>query len=148
MVQELRPIWRSNLLTLGLLWLLRKDLDTFASWKWFARSGARLPKGETDPKPRDDEVVVFREFFYVGLRLVLEILKRFGVKFHQLTLSSFMKLSVFVWAARLRGSRWITTLFCGRTGFTTSPGTLSTRTNYESRLCESLLAFLVNTKIL
>ena len=69
MVQELRPIWRSNLLTLGLLWLLRKDLDTFASWKWFARSGARLPKGEIEPKPRDDEVVVFREFFYAGLRL-------------------------------------------------------------------------------
>ena len=83
--------------------LFRSDLDTFASWKWFARSGARLPKGEIEPKPRDDEVVVFREFFYVGLRLVLEILKRFGVKFHQLTLSSFMKLSVFVWACKSQG---------------------------------------------
>jgi hypothetical protein len=64
--------------------------------QWLVRRDARLPKGETDPKPRDDEVVVFREFFFVGLRLVLEILKRFGFKFHQITLSCFMKLSVLV----------------------------------------------------
>jgi hypothetical protein len=76
------------------------------------------------------------------LSLVNMMLKRFGVKFHQVTLSCFTKLSVFVYGrASLRGSRWIMTLFCGCTGFTTSPGKWSTRTNYKSRLCGSLLDF-------
>jgi len=46
------------------------------------RHDARVLKGETMPKPHDDKVVVFREFFLVGLRFpvilfVLEVPKRF-----------------------------------------------------------------------
>ena len=34
---------------------------------------------------------------------MLEVLKSFGVKFHQLTLSCSMKLLVFVWACKSQG---------------------------------------------
>lgn len=34
---------------------------------------------------------------------VFEVLKKFGVNFHQLTPSCFTKLSVFVWASKSQG---------------------------------------------
>lgn len=85
-----------------------KDLALFAKRKWFAAGEARVPEGEMVPQPLDDEVVVFREFFYAGLRFpviqfVLEVMRRFGLKFHQLTPSCFTRLSVFVWACRSQG---------------------------------------------
>jgi len=62
--------------------VMKWDLDTFAKHKWFARRDARVLKGETMPKPHDDEVVVFHEFFLAGLRFsvilfVVEVPKRF-----------------------------------------------------------------------
>ena len=59
-------------------------------------------------KPHNNEVVVFRELFYAGLRFsgisfVLEALKKFGVRFHQLNPLCFTKLSIFVWACKSQG---------------------------------------------
>jgi hypothetical protein len=85
-----------------------KDLDSFAPSRWFARDAARLSEGETIPKPHEDEVVVYREFFEAGLRfsphsLVIGVLKRFNLKFHQLNPSSFVKLSIYVWGCKSQG---------------------------------------------
>jgi len=59
-------------------------------------------------KRRHDEVVVFAEFFYAGLlfsviSFVLEVPMKFGVRFHQMNLLCFTKLTIFVWACKSQG---------------------------------------------
>lgn len=76
-------------------------LDEFVKLGWFFRDLARPSEGKVVPDPQDDEVVVFKEFFMVGLRfpphpLVVGVLKRFNLKFHQLNPSSFVKLGIHV----------------------------------------------------
>lgn len=88
--------------------VIEGDLDSFAKCKWFATSDVRVSKVDTMPKPHDDEVVMFWNFFSAALRFpvnpfVVEVLKRFEVKFHQLTLACFTKWSVFVWAGKSQG---------------------------------------------
>ena len=85
-----------------------EELDEFMKLSWFSWDLARLPEGEVVPDPRDDEVVVYQEFFMAGLRflphpLVVGVLKRFNLRFHHLNPSSFMKLSVYIWACKSHG---------------------------------------------
>jgi hypothetical protein len=59
-------------------------------------------------KRRDDEVVVFHEFFYAGLRIsvisfVLEVPLKFGVRFHQWIPRALQSLLFFVWACKSQG---------------------------------------------
>ena len=73
----------------GLSRVTSSDLDKFAKAGWFARDLARPSEGEVVPDPHDDEVIVYKEFFLAGLRfpshpLVVGVLKRFNLKFHQL----------------------------------------------------------------
>jgi len=44
----------------------KKDLETYAKRKWFVAGEARPSGSETVPQPRDDEVVVFLEFFMLA----------------------------------------------------------------------------------
>ena len=46
--------------------IMGKLLDTFAKCGWFVREDVSA-RGETMPKPRKDEVVLFREFFSTRL---------------------------------------------------------------------------------
>jgi hypothetical protein len=53
------------------------------------------------PEPRDDEVVVFKSFFRVGLRfplyeMISEVLKKFEIYLHQLTPNAIVRLSVYI----------------------------------------------------
>ena len=84
------------------------NLDEFVKAGWFARDLARSFEGEVVPDPHDDEVIVYKEFFLAGLRfpshpLVVGVLKRFNLKFHQLNPSSFVKLSIYVWGCKSQG---------------------------------------------
>jgi hypothetical protein len=63
------------------------------------------PKTEVYAAPKDDKVVVFKDFFAVGLRFpldpaVVEIFRRYGVYLHQMTPNSFIWLSLFMWLAK------------------------------------------------
>jgi hypothetical protein len=63
---------------------------------------------ETILKPKEDEVVVFKSFFRVGLRFLLyemlgEVLKKFKIYLHQVTLNAIIRLSVYIWALRSQG---------------------------------------------
>jgi hypothetical protein len=65
-------------------------------------------KEEVVPKPKEDEVIVFKSFFWVGLRFPLydmigEVLKRFEIYLHQLTLNAIVRLSIYIWALRSQG---------------------------------------------
>jgi hypothetical protein len=63
---------------------------------------------EMTPKPREDEVIVFKSFFRAGLWFPLndmigEVLKNFEIYLHQLTPNVIVRLSVFIWALRSQG---------------------------------------------
>jgi hypothetical protein len=69
---------------------------------------ARFAGEEVVPKPKEDEVVVFKSFFRAGLRFPLhdmigEVLKNFEIYLHQLTPNAIVRLSVYIWALRSQG---------------------------------------------
>jgi hypothetical protein len=70
---------------------------------YFVEGSGREPRQEVVPDPADDEVVIFEEFFAVGLRMppqpaLIDILVKFRVQLHQLTLNAFAQLSKYFWA--------------------------------------------------
>ncbi|RLN21691.1 hypothetical protein C2845_PM07G07460 [Panicum miliaceum] len=91
---------------------LGKSLVTEDSTQDMVRRGyiaeglARAPGAdEVVARPEDDEVVVFRELFTMGLRFPLdrcfvEILWSCGMFLHHLTLNSIARLSMYMWLAR------------------------------------------------
>jgi hypothetical protein len=65
----------------------------------------RAPGRETVPRPRDNEVVIFRDLLYAGLRFplhpaVVDILRYFDIYLHQLTPNAILRLSVYMWICR------------------------------------------------
>jgi hypothetical protein len=57
---------------------------------------------------KEDEVVIFKSFFRVGLRFSLydiigEVLKRFEIYLYQLTPNAIVRLSIYIWALRSPG---------------------------------------------
>jgi hypothetical protein len=67
------------------------------------------PLDEQTPTPEADEVVVFRDFFTCGLRFPCDpvlptILDAFSVKIHQLSTTSFLEVSKFIWIMKTFGS--------------------------------------------
>ena len=60
------------------------------------------PAGENSAHLERDEVVVFHEFFFTGLRfpldpLVVEIFKLFDIYLHQMMPTSFLRLNLYMW---------------------------------------------------
>jgi hypothetical protein len=79
--------------------VLMKKLGYFGEYDdelvWFSRE-------EVIPEPRIDEVIVFKSFFRAGLRfplyeMISEVLKKFEIYLHQLTLNVIVRLSVCVY---------------------------------------------------
>jgi hypothetical protein len=75
---------------------------------FFPSGTGRAPLDEQIPVPEDGEVVVFRDFFTCGLRfpcdLILPaILDAFLVKIHQLSPTSFLEVSKFIWIMKTFG---------------------------------------------
>jgi hypothetical protein len=65
----------------------------------------RAPSRETVPRPRDNEVVIFRDLLYTGLQFplhptVVDILRYFDIYLHQLTPNAILRLSVYMWICR------------------------------------------------
>src|SRR5688572_399897 len=72
---------------------------------------------ETTPKPEKDEIVIFKSFLKAGLRfplhgIIAEVLKRFGIYFHQLTPNAIVRLSVYIWALRSQAVEPFADSFC------------------------------------
>lgn len=72
---------------------------------------------ESTSKPKDDEIVVFKGSFRVGLqlsihRMVGEVIKKYEVYMHQLTQNEIMRLGVFIWVVRSQGARANAECFC------------------------------------
>jgi hypothetical protein len=65
----------------------------------------RAPGRETILRPHDNEVVIFRDLLYAGLRFplhpaVVDILRYFDIYLHQLTPNAILRLSVYMWICR------------------------------------------------
>jgi len=63
------------------------------------------PETDTYAKPREDEVVVFKDFFPAGLRFpldpaVVDIFARYGVFLHHMTPNSFARVNLFMWLSK------------------------------------------------
>jgi hypothetical protein len=72
---------------------------------------------EAIPKPKNDEVVVFKSFFKAGLRFPLhgmigDVLENFEIYLHQLTPNAIVRLSVYIWALRSQGVEPLAEAFC------------------------------------
>jgi hypothetical protein len=75
---------------------------------FFSLGAGRPPLDEQIPTPRDGEVVVFWDFFVCGLRFPCDpvlpaILDAFSVKIHQLSPTSFLEVSKFIWILKTFG---------------------------------------------
>jgi hypothetical protein len=75
---------------------------------FFPSGTSRAPFDEQIPTPEDGEVVVFRDFFTCGLRFPCDpilpaILDAFSVKIHQLSSTSFLEMSKFIWIMKTFG---------------------------------------------
>jgi hypothetical protein len=88
-----------------------EDLVMMKKLDYFGEEESKLIRfaaEEVIPEPREDEVVVFRNFFRAGLQFPLydiigEVLKRFEIYLHQLTLNAIVRLSVYIWALQSQG---------------------------------------------
>jgi hypothetical protein len=72
---------------------------------------------EVVPELKEDEVIVFKSFFRVGLQFPLydmigEVLKNFEIYLHQLTPNTIVRLSVYIWALRSQGMSPNAEAFC------------------------------------
>jgi hypothetical protein len=75
---------------------------------FFSPGAGRAPLDEMIPTPKDGEIVVFRDFFICGLRFPCDpvlsaILDAFSVKIHQLSPTSFLEVSKFIWILKTFG---------------------------------------------
>jgi hypothetical protein len=83
---------------------------------FFPVGSGRAPLDEEVPTPEADEIVVFRYFFTCGLRfpcdpLLPAILDKFSVKIHQLSPSSFLEVSKFLWIMKTFGCNFSADVF-------------------------------------
>jgi hypothetical protein len=79
---------------------------------FFSPGAGRAPLDELIPTPKEGEIVVFRDFFICGLRFPCDpvlpaILDAFSVKIHQLTPTSFLEVSKFIWILKTFGCNLI-----------------------------------------
>jgi hypothetical protein len=85
--------------------MTQADLDALRLEGCFEPGVCRLPSKETMPKPKKNESFVFRDFFTVGLRLLVskrfaDILAAYNIQIHQLTPNSIPQIMKFLWAYR------------------------------------------------
>jgi hypothetical protein len=76
---------------------------------YFSSGVGRVPGAEEVPEP-EGELVVFEAFFAAGLhlpahRFVAEVLRRFEVQVHQLTVNAVVALAKYVWAMTSYGGQ-------------------------------------------
>jgi hypothetical protein len=72
---------------------------------------------EAIPKPKNDEVVVFKSFFKAGLifplhGMIADVLENFEIYLHQLTPNAIVRLNVYIWALRSQGVEPLAEAFC------------------------------------
>jgi hypothetical protein len=91
--------------------MIAKDLVLMKKLGYFGKNDDELIRFVGDEvilEPKDDEVVIFKSFFCVGLRfplyeMICKVLKKFEIYLHQLTLNAIVRHIVYVCALRSQG---------------------------------------------
>jgi hypothetical protein len=104
---EDRPAKPSNVI-FGKLTMKRGHIEMMKDNYFHDISIIRLGGEDTIPRPKKDEVVVFRSFLKAGLRfplhkMLVEVLKKFDIYLHQLTPNAFVGLGIFIGVVRSQG---------------------------------------------
>jgi hypothetical protein len=104
--EELHP---GDTVEFGVSWISSVHVQDMQQLGYFGSGVGRVPGAEEVPEP-EGELVVFEAFFTAGLRLpaprfVAEVLQRFEVQVHQLTLNAVVALAKYVWAATSYGGQ-------------------------------------------
>jgi hypothetical protein len=81
------------------------DLDLMKKLGYIGKNDDNLIRFVGDEiiiEPKDDEVLVFKSFFRVGLRfpiyeMIAEVLKKFEIFLHRLTPNAIVRLSIYIW---------------------------------------------------
>jgi hypothetical protein len=88
--------WQSN--------VTRAHIRTLeSSFRFFPKGFARPHGIESVLEPKQNEVVVFEDFFTFGLHIpphpvLVDILHKFQVQLHQQSLNAIVQISMFIWA--------------------------------------------------
>ena len=104
-------------LNFGKTLMYDKELDWMVVNRMVERASVRLPKGETIPKPKPHECVVFRDQFAARLHMpcqdfVEEILKTYNIEMQHLTPNGIAKIAVFIWAVKSQDVNLVIRAFC------------------------------------
>jgi hypothetical protein len=83
-------------------------LDLENSFCFFLKGFAQPLGVESVPIPKENEAVVFDDFFIAGLRIpphpvLLDILRKFYVQLHQLIPNAIVQISKFIWTVTSYG---------------------------------------------
>jgi hypothetical protein len=114
---EDRP-WRPSHAVFGKSTIKQSHLVNMRGRYFWDLSIVRADEGEkTCPTPEENEVVIFRSFFKVGLwfplsSFVVEVLKIFEICLHQITPEAIIRMGIFVWATRSQGLEPNAKSFC------------------------------------
>ena len=95
----------------------QSTIDFYVSKGYFPEGVCRPPGPEVFPVPQTGEVVVFKDFFTAGLRILMDpvvpkLLEPFNVKLHHFTPNGIVALSKFLWVARTFGGGVFVDAFC------------------------------------
>jgi hypothetical protein len=98
----------------------KADLAKMVKSGYFSENQKKLLRfggEETTPKPEKDEIVIFKSFLKAGLRfplhgIIADVLKKFGIYFHQLTPNAIVRLNVYIWALRSQAVEPFADSFC------------------------------------
>jgi hypothetical protein len=114
---EDRP-WRPSHAVFGKLTIRQSHLDNMRGRYFRDMSIVRADSGDmTVPVSKENEVVIYRSFFKVGLRsplsrFVVEVLKIYQIFLHQITPEAIIRMGIFVWAVRSQGLEPSAKCFC------------------------------------
>jgi hypothetical protein len=113
---EDRP-WRPSHTIFGKSSIKQSHLENMRGRYFRDMSIVRAGGDNNVPTPEENEVVIFRSFFKVGLRFplskfVIEVLKIYQVFLHQLTPEAILRMGIFVWATKSQGIEPSAKCFC------------------------------------
>jgi hypothetical protein len=114
---EDRP-WRPSHAVFGKSTIRQSHLDNMRGRYFRDISIVRADNGDMIvPVSEENEVVIYRSFFKVGLRFplsrfVVEVLKIYEIFLHQITPEAIIRMGIFVWAVRSQGLEPSAKCFC------------------------------------
>jgi hypothetical protein len=114
---EDRP-WRPSHAVFGKSTIRQSHLDNMRGMYFQDMSIVRADnRDRTVPVPEENEVVIYRSFFKVGLRFplsrfVVEVLKIYEIFLHQITPEAIIRMGIFVWVVRSQGLEPSAKCFC------------------------------------